>query len=218
MGVVILNCTSNFDIIKGILQKKLGNQKDVHLVMAGGYDDRVTENKEHYLELRQLVLKLGLEDYVTFLQSFTDAEKRTLLNKSTCLLYTPDKEHFGIVPVEAMYMQCPVIAVKSGGPLETVVDGTTGFLCSPKPDSFTEAMHKFVIDTSLRSKMGKAGRKRVQEKFSFNTFTDELNSIIEKVHKGQSSCNSSVLLFTVFIFLVLNLLFAACYAFIFWWF
>ena len=184
MGVVILNCTSNFDIIKGMLQKKLGNQKDVHLVMAGGYDDRVTENKEHYLELRQLVLKLGLEDYVTFLRSFTDAEKRTLLNKSTCLLYTPDKEHFGIVPVEAMYMQCPVIAVKSGGPLETVVDGTTGFLCSPNPDSFTEAMHKFVIDSSLRSKMGKAGHKRVQEKFSFNTFAEELNSIIEKIHKG----------------------------------
>jgi hypothetical protein len=34
LGVVILNCTSNFDIIKGMLQKKLGNQKDVHLVMA----------------------------------------------------------------------------------------------------------------------------------------------------------------------------------------
>lgn len=37
---------------------------------------------------------------------------------SNCLavLYTPEREHFGIVPVEAMYNQVPVIACNSGGP------------------------------------------------------------------------------------------------------
>jgi len=150
----------------------------VQLIIAGGYDDRVMENKEHYLELRMLADSLKVQAHVSYMRSFSDAEKRTLLHHSTCLLYTPDKEHFGIVPVEAMYLQCPVIAVRSGGPLETVLDGHTGYLCSPEADSFADAMEKFVVDRKLGAKLGKAGRERVIEKFSFETFTKELNSTV----------------------------------------
>jgi glycosyltransferase involved in cell wall biosynthesis len=46
------------------------------------------------------------------------------------LVYTPEEEHFGIVPVEAMSQGIPVIALDSGGPRETVIDGVTGWLCS----------------------------------------------------------------------------------------
>lgn len=199
----------------GMLHKKLGKNKDIHLIMAGGYDERVTENKEHYLELRQVVKKLGMDDHVTFLRSFTDAQKRTLLSKCTCLLYTPDREHFGIVPVEAMYMNCPVIAVKSGGPLETVTDGVTGFLCKPEPNCFMEAMDKFVNDSSLRDKFGSAGHKRVKDKFSFDSFTQQLDSIIVQVHKSASRNNISVILFTLFFVIVVNLIFAAFYVYLF---
>lgn len=45
------------------------------------------------------------------------------------LLYTPDREHFGIVPLESMQMGLPVIAVNSGGPTETIAHKETGFLC-----------------------------------------------------------------------------------------
>lgn len=45
-----------------------------------------------------------------------DEEKVSLLRNSRAVLYTPHNEHFGIVPVEAMYLGTPVIAVNSGGP------------------------------------------------------------------------------------------------------
>ena len=41
-------------------------------------------------------------------------QKRALLRRASALLYSPDREHFGIVPVEAMYCRCPVIAVSGG--------------------------------------------------------------------------------------------------------
>ena len=47
---------------------------------------------------------------------------------------------FGIVPIEAMYMNRPVVAVSSGGLLETVQNGVTGFLCNPDVKSFALAM------------------------------------------------------------------------------
>jgi hypothetical protein len=48
---------------------------------AGGYDSRVAENVEHYNELRGLADKLGVTDHVTFVRSFTDAQKLVLLDR-----------------------------------------------------------------------------------------------------------------------------------------
>lgn len=50
------------------------------------------------------------------------------VSNSVALIYTPTDEHFGIVPLEAMMLQRPVIAHNSGGPKETVVPKLNGFL------------------------------------------------------------------------------------------
>ena len=153
----------------------------VVLLIAGGYDERLQENRDYYMELRVLTEKLGLSDNVVFLRSFTDAQKITLLKNSDCLIYTPDREHFGIVPIEAMYMRCPVIAVNSGGPLETVSDGETGHLCPPDCEHFAGVMEKFVKKPDLCKKMGDAGHSRVVNLFSFNAFTEQLHRVIKKL-------------------------------------
>ena len=156
----------------------------MHLVMAGGYDERVAENREHYLELRQLADKLQLDDHITFKRSFSDTEKLTLLSHCTCLLYTPSNEHFGIVPIEAMYMSRPVVAVNSGGPLETVVNRQTGFLCEPDAQHFADAMTKFVMNKDLAKTYGKAGHSRVVSNFSFKAFGNKLDRIVRKLKKS----------------------------------
>lgn len=143
-------------------------------MVAGGYDDRVSENVEHYGELKALASQLHLEDFVTFLRSPSDCVKVALLRGSHAVLYTPSREHFGIVPVEAMYCCCPVIAVNSGGPLESVADGETGFLCEPTAEAFSKAMERLIVETQLRRDMGQAGRKRVQDKFSLQAFSQQL--------------------------------------------
>ena len=102
------------------------------LVVAGGYDDRVIENIEHHLELVNLANKLQIIDKVVFLRSISNDQRLLLLQKTTALLYTPENEHFGIVPVEAMHMGCIVIACNSGGPLESIEHEKTGFLLKPQ--------------------------------------------------------------------------------------
>lgn len=167
----------------GELRGRLTSQDwdKVHLIMAGGYDERVLENVEHYQELKEMVRQSDLGQCVTFLRSFSDTQKIALLHGCTCVLYTPSNEHFGIVPLEAMYMQCPVIAVNSGGPLESVVHGVTGFLCEPDPVRFSEAMEKFIHEPSLKATMGLAGRARVKEKFSSAAFTEQLYQYVTKL-------------------------------------
>lgn len=163
-----------------VLKSRLppGRTTGVHLVVAGGYDGRVTENIQHFTELKELAEQLRLDGSVTFLRSPPDSLKVALLRGSAAVLYTPSREHFGIVPVEAMYCCCPVVAVNSGGPLESVADGETGFLCEPTAEAFSEAMERLVREPQLRRDMGQAGRRRVQDKFSLQAFSDQLYGYI----------------------------------------
>ena len=158
------------------------SQLDMKLIVAGGYDNRVSENVEHYEELTKIAEDHGISSRVEFLRSPDDEEKVRLLRTSDCLLYTPSGEHFGIVPIEAMYHELPVIAVNDGGPTETVVDGETGYLRKPTSEDFAEAMESLVEGgTEQKSRMGKNGKRRVMQNFSFNAFADNLDNFVKKV-------------------------------------
>lgn len=107
-----------------------------------------------------------------------DEEKRELMRRATAVLYTPSNEHFGIVPLEAMYMKCCVIAPNNGGPRETILDGETGFLVSAEADSFAEKMAYLVKNEAEIVSMGDAGRTRVQSAFTMQHFASQLESLI----------------------------------------
>lgn len=122
--------------------KKQGARQDTLLVVAGGYDERLLENVEHHLELVNLANSLGIMDKVIFLRSISNDQRVLLLQRTDVLLYTPANEHFGIVPVEAMWLGCAVIACNSGGPLESIADGETGYLRTPDASIWAEQIAK----------------------------------------------------------------------------
>lgn len=80
-------------------------------------------------------LKLN-EKNIVFLRSISNTDRALLLNKARILLYTPENEHFGIVPVEGMYNGCIVIACNSGGPTESILHTKTGYLLSPDTEEW----------------------------------------------------------------------------------
>lgn len=160
------------------------------LIIAGGYDHRVTENVEHFDELNEMAAKLGITEKCTFLKSPDDKTKTQLIQTCDALVYTPSNEHFGIVPVEAMYMRKPVIACNSGGPTETIINDSTGFLCDPFEEDFGKAMARFVGNDGKTSEiMGEKGRKRVQQNFSFEAFAEKLNFIIQELISSADTTN-----------------------------
>ncbi|KAF2072941.1 hypothetical protein CYY_005734 [Polysphondylium violaceum] len=163
-----------------VLETKISVEQfsNLHLVFAGGYDPGLRENVEHLQELKKRAEELNLQDKVTFLCSIKDDEKNWLLNHCLCLVYTPAFEHFGITPLEGMYAAKPVIAVNNGGPLETVKDGETGYLCEQNSIDFSEAYKKIVLDGKLCKSLGERAKQWVVSEFSFKSFTKKLNHII----------------------------------------
>lgn len=149
------------------------------LIIAGGYDTQNVENVEHRAELQSLVDQLQVPG-VQFLLDISDEKRATLFQTALCVVYTPDKEHFGIVPLEAMYAGTPVLAVNSGGPTETVLDGTTGFLRSPTPKDFGEALLELIQDPSKATTMGKAGRQHVENRFGTKLLEREWQHLLQE--------------------------------------
>jgi len=189
IGLAIRALASLRDDIMG--EKQFRAHK-VHLIIAGGYDERVAENVEHYKELVSLAKSKGLHDCVTFVRSFTDEEKSSLLRDCVAVLYTPNNEHFGIVPLECMSAGRPVIAVNSGGPTETVMNDQTGYLCDAEnPKQWAERMESLLgHDGSKRSiRMGLKGMKHVSDNFSFAAFQRKLDTHITSANRTKRVTN-----------------------------
>ncbi|KAG0157584.1 hypothetical protein PDIDSM_4769 [Penicillium digitatum] len=179
-------------------------RKGTRLVIAGGYDNRVHENVHYHQELDELATSLGLKTAtsktvlsalsipdnidVLFLLSVPTAFKDTLLAQSKLLLYTPINEHFGIVPVEAMRAGLPVLASNTGGPLETIVEGETGWLRDAHADEeWTAVMDKALYGLSQEDlqHMALAGKNRAQQEFSLTAMGDRLEEEISTMLKAE---------------------------------
>jgi len=109
-------------------------------------------------------------------------------------------EPFGIINLEAMACETPVVASAVGGIPEVVVDGETGFLVpieqmteSPfeplDPAKFSrdlaERINQLMSDAPLREKFGKTGRKRAEEKFSWPAIAQETKKLYESLVKRE---------------------------------
>lgn len=182
------------------------DRRYTRLILAGGYDSRVSENVQCHEGLVQMAEKmgfttataktvptaLGISDDVDilFLLSIPGAFKTTLLSQSTLLLYTPINEHFGIVPVEAMQHGLPVLASNTGGPVETVVDGETGWLRdATKTEQWTEVLRTVLLkldDTSIK-RLAVAGRKRVSDNFTRGTMAKKFDAEITSMVSSKRS-------------------------------
>jgi alpha-1,3/alpha-1,6-mannosyltransferase len=98
------------------------------------------------------------------------------------VIYTPAKEHFGIVPLEAMARGRPVIAVASGGPLETVIHRETGFLSDGVPMDFANAVVLLLTMTRDNSnKMATQARAHVAANFSRPVLREKWREVLQRV-------------------------------------
>lgn len=191
--------------------------KNIRLVIAGGYDLINPENVKYHKELEEIaksneftyqtiwpestnknetIDKEAIKNAnIVFLLSFNENQRTFLLHHSHSLIYTPTNEHFGIVPVEAMYSGLPVIAINSGGPKESVVHGKTGFLCPSDEKELAEAAYAILYpaqSTSSKYQMDVAAmpsyaKDYIINKFGFEQFKKTLNDIVCKLYEeGQN--------------------------------
>ncbi|XP_019249463.1 PREDICTED: alpha-1,3/1,6-mannosyltransferase ALG2-like [Nicotiana attenuata] len=159
------------------------NIDDVSLTVAGKFIQECRSNLEELKKVGRK--KKGVSQRVRFKLHLALCRKKCMLAQCLCVLYTPKDEHFGIVPLEAMAAYKPVIACNSGGPVESVKHGVTGFLCDPSPREFSLAMANLIQDPHMAEKMGLDAHEHVTESFSTKIFGQHLNRYLVDVARGK---------------------------------
>lgn len=159
---------------------KLPFERRPYLIIAGGYDPREQENVTYKKELEECAESLKIASSVKFCTNITDGEKVGLLGGADCLIYTPMNEHFGIVPLEAMACGTPVVAMKSGGPLETV-PSSTGLLVDHGPGQAEKLVANTAeaLDAVLKNqpKYVNECKQHIRRNFSFEAFQRQLDAV-----------------------------------------
>jgi len=126
------------------------------------------------------MLRKELGDAGEIIENPSDRVYYELLANSYAGLYSPMIEDFGIVPTEYMSASKAVIAVNEGGPRETVVHGKTGFLVN-SVEEMAKRMIQLIEDPAMSKKMGNAGRKRAEDKFTWDAFLDRFGEKYEEL-------------------------------------
>lgn len=87
-------------------------------------------------------------------------------------------EPFGLINLEAMACETAVVASAVGGILEVVEDGVTGRLVPPgRPDALAATLTEVLGDPERRRAMGRAGRRRVEERFSWASVAERTEAL-----------------------------------------
>lgn len=139
--------------------------------------------------IEELSSQLGVRDRVIFLENVEDANLPRIYNlcdlfvmPSRADLNGCDVEGFGIVFLEANACGKPVIAGRSGGIADAVLEGRTGLLVSPdSPEALAEAVCLVLGNKEYAERLGQQGRQRAVREFGWGAIADRVDQIMKTV-------------------------------------
>jgi glycosyltransferase involved in cell wall biosynthesis len=144
---------------------------DTHLIIVG--DGNL---KPSYMDLAR---KLGIAEKTLFTGSVSSRELPLYYSAADMLvLPSVSTESFGIVLLEAMACAKPVIASSLPG-VRTVVDhGKNGYLVEPRNIEELTATITYLLDNEdIARRLGREGRKKVEEKYNWNRIAGQLEAM-----------------------------------------
>lgn len=156
--------------IRALARLKDAGRDDVELQIVGGASgaDGLDRDPEA-IRLRRLADELGVADRTIFRGQLPRSAMPAFLRSCAAVLCTPWYEPFGIVPLEAMACGVPVVVAAVGGLQDSVADNLTGLHIPPRDDAaLADAVRRLLDDPKLRSRMGQAGRRRVEAGYSWD--------------------------------------------------
>jgi glycosyltransferase involved in cell wall biosynthesis len=182
-GDVVAGCVGRFSPGKGheeLLQAAATVRADypqVRFLIVG----EATAGEDAYArQIRALAESLQLGDGVIFAGFRRDVPD--VMASCDIFAFPSHAESFGVVLIEAMAMELPVVSTNCDGVLDIVVDGKTGLYVPPhNSTALAAAITRLAVDPEMRRRFGKAGRERVLELFERKRQMDRLEGIYREV-------------------------------------
>ena len=148
--------------------------KQLRLLIVGG-----GSQKEKF---KQQVRDLALNDITVFTGPVPHRQVTQHLNALDIYVAVSRQESFGVAVLEASACECPVVVSDVGGLPEVVEDGHTGIIVPRENVSATaNAILQLIQSPEQRKDMGKAGRRWVCNRYSWEACVDRMESVYAKL-------------------------------------
>ena len=130
-------------------------------VRVPGIQVRIVGRGPEWEAVARLHAVLGLGDSVVLLGDLTRERLAEEYVNASVFCLPSVQEGFGIVFLEAMAAELPVVACRIAAVPEVVLDATTGLLVGPRdPGALAEALERLILDPALARRLGQEGRRR----------------------------------------------------------
>ena len=126
-----------------------------------GIQVRIVGRGPEWEAVARLHAVLGLGDSVVLLGDLTRERLAEEYVNASVFCLPSVQEGFGIVFLEAMAAELPVVACRIAAVPEVVLDATTGLLVAPRdPGALAEALERLILEPALARRLGQEGRRR----------------------------------------------------------
>ncbi|MDO8281057.1 MAG: glycosyltransferase [Thermodesulfovibrionia bacterium] len=162
----------------------LKEEKNIRFLVVGEIAKGQPGNKRVIYGKDMIKLAKPLGDKIIFTDVFPPSEIHLLyLSGNVMVVPSNFEEPFGMVGIEAMATGLPVIARKKGGITEYVADGTNGYLIDEERmcEDIAGKIRMLSADNDLRMKIGREGRKTVENGFSWEDIAKEVEKLYNKL-------------------------------------
>jgi glycosyltransferase involved in cell wall biosynthesis len=130
--------------------------------------------------LRSRTAQRGIASAVHFLGP--TADPLSVLRGATLFVHPSWAESFPYVVLEAMSVGLPIVASDVGGIPEALVDGESGLLVAPGDEqALAAALLGLLEDTARATRMGRAAKRRVEQRFSRQAMIAGLGEVYDEV-------------------------------------
>lgn len=159
-------------------------REDVYLFCVGGGD---------LLEFfRTEILAKGLQDRVFFTEEVSKYEMKHYYDAGDIFVYVSKEDFRATVVAEAMCAKLPVVAVRSGGSQERIIDGVTGFLTKDldKENEFSRKVEYLLENEEVACTFGIAGYRHMMKEYTNALCVDALLGVYEYALKKNKKFSS----------------------------
>jgi colanic acid/amylovoran biosynthesis glycosyltransferase len=144
--------------------------------------------------LEKLAAELDLKETVEFLGALPQEAVARLHQKAhvfvlpSIVTASGEEENQSVALIEAQASGLPVIATAIGGNAESIREGVSGLLVTPRdPQALANAMIEIFRHPETWAPMGRAGRKHVEEHFDLNVLNDRLIKLYHHVAEQEDA-------------------------------
>jgi glycosyltransferase involved in cell wall biosynthesis len=138
-------------------------------------------------ELRALARDLSLDGQVTWHGQLSQEQLARLYGAATAVVVPSTDEGLGLVAVEALLCETPVVGFRSGGLTDVIRDNSTGILVDPGDFSaLARALDAVIADPARASTLGKAGRIHALSTFAPESVARRYAAVYHKVLAAQA--------------------------------